>query len=171
MNLHPALSTGSRPGMVFQAALRVFRAIPFKEVILVALLLQGFKEFFPFSHFPMYSTLPPDTDYFYLTDGDGNLIGQQSIFGVRAARMKKIFQANQREIMAGGEVGREEASRLAGERTLDYLYEVLPSWNRDQMAGVDVLLRRVEVVRRPDGLHETDELVATRRSPALPGSP
>jgi len=141
---------------------KILSWVPFKEVILIALLLQGFKEFFPFSHFPMYSQLPPDTDYFYLTDAEGTLIGQQSIFGVRAARMKKIYVANLKEEQQDPAADPAQAEARAGRRTLDYLFEVMPDWQRPTMQGREVRLRRVVVERLESGLVQTESLIAIR---------
>ncbi len=64
------------------------------------LLTQVLGEFYPFSHFPMYSNpnVEPST-YIYVVDADeaeaGKMVpvAMEHVFGVRAARAKKIYYA------------------------------------------------------------------------------
>ena len=55
---------------------RVIAKIPFLAVIVLALIMQATKEFYPFSHYPMYSDLPPSVEYYYLTTVKGEPLPQ-----------------------------------------------------------------------------------------------
>lgn len=58
---------------------------------LVTALCLHFKENYPFSDFPMYSTFTDHTFYVYVADGDGNPIPVQDITYVRVSKLKRIY--------------------------------------------------------------------------------
>ena len=61
---------------------RVITKIPFLAVIVLALIMQATKEFYPFSHYPMYSDLPPSVEYYYLTTSKGRAASSSSLFWI-----------------------------------------------------------------------------------------
>jgi hypothetical protein len=67
--------------------------IPFLSVIVLALIMQATKEFYPFSNYPMYSDLPPSVEYYYLTTGKGEPLPQVRFFGFSTSWTKKMLNS------------------------------------------------------------------------------
>jgi hypothetical protein len=67
--------------------------IPFLSVIVLALIMQATKEFYPFSNYPMSSDLPPSVEYYYLTTGKGEPLPQVRFFGFSTSRTKKMLNS------------------------------------------------------------------------------
>ncbi|MFV0416516.1 MAG: hypothetical protein ACK5NG_09145 [Chthoniobacterales bacterium] len=139
--------------------------VPFKEVIIIALIMQGFKEAFPFSHFPMYSQIPADTEYYYLTDLQGTLIGQEAVFGIRSAKMKKLFRSRLEAITKGEEATTEQL-KAAGEKTLAYMVEHIPfESGRDLVKKFGLQLHCVRVERTDETFKKDHRMIAEFRIP------
>lgn len=134
--------------------------IPFKSAIILALVLLAFKEFFPFSHFPMYSNLPPKTSYYYLTDENDEIIPQGLVFGVYSARMSKIFYSELRKEIAKGHKDSPQLREEIGRRVIQHMIEVMPEWNKDRLKAKEIRLYRVEVARTEAKLLRNSILVA-----------
>ena len=132
-------------------------------------------ESYPFSDFPMYSKLPSYTDYYYLTDGEGEPLPVKYCFGVSASAMKKMYVnrlkqvAEEKSKEAGHRIGGSELSdeekEAVGDALLDYLLprgEKKDWWQENQP---DVIrLFRTDIKRTDkDGLVETPTLVVERK--------
>jgi len=51
------------------------------------------EETYPFSDFPMYSSLSPGSHYFYLTDENDQALPVKGLFGISASEMKKMYHS------------------------------------------------------------------------------
>ena len=71
---------------------RTWNAIPLKLCLLGILVLWNAKEFYPLSHFPMYSEFGSYDYVLFLADQDGNPLPLEILTdGIRTARLKKKF--------------------------------------------------------------------------------
>ena len=99
--------------------------IPFLTVIALALIMQATKEFYPFSHYPMYSDLPPSVEYYYLTTCKGEPIPQVRFFGFSTSWTKKMLNSRLKKITGGRNIDapRLQEIKEAGQQTLQYLMD------------------------------------------------
>ena len=143
-------------------------------MVLPALILftQIIGEFYPFSHFPMYSN-PSDqpSDYIFVVDAanrteDGEYIpvSMEDVFGVRAAKAKKIFISRLKDYAKDRGVERED---LTPEQTaevaatlLEYLRGRAKAIRKTEQLPARLALVR-GVIRAEFGvaLHIEDELI------------
>ncbi|NNE91969.1 MAG: hypothetical protein HKN23_10010 [Verrucomicrobiales bacterium] len=140
------------------------------------------KENYPFSHFPMYSHVAPETHYFYLTDGEGNNLGTKTNFGMAASNLKKKYHsyltalAEQREKEAGHRIKASELpasdQETCGQKLFDYILERgehRGKWTRNKP---DIIrLRRADIQRKGSELIETNRLIAERKLTGSPQNP
>lgn len=125
--------------------------IPLKLCLATVLLCGWLQEWYPFSHFPMYSSLGDRTRYFYVTDEGDRPIPLADAFGVRAAFFKKLMEERQRSLWdeasrrLGSEADEEawlEVEREAGEWALEYIRERADA----EMTGAErLILWRVDI--------------------------
>ena len=112
-----------RVGKVLRAAGR----LPFWEVGLMVLALWLIKEWYPFSHFPMYSDPDPEADYYFLADEHGDPIPMLTLFNTRTARAKKVYRSYLTNVAEAA--GRKRYSATASDkeeaavRTIRFLFE------------------------------------------------
>ncbi|MFQ3577643.1 MAG: hypothetical protein SNJ52_01345 [Verrucomicrobiia bacterium] len=132
--------------MLANGAARRLAGLPFKRVALLTLFLFCIKEFYPFSHFPMYSGLGEDADLFYTRAISGEPIPVLTVFGIRTARLKKQFNTELDAITRERDARRSQATieeqREAGERALRYLVN-----NQNDGQRYTYPIRAVELVR------------------------
>jgi len=87
-----------------------WNAVPLKLVVVSVGVLWVAKEFYPFSHFPMYSNFTEADYVVFIADGDGQPLPVEYISaGVRTARLKKHFNGEVNRIRE--EIGRVEGAR------------------------------------------------------------
>ncbi len=138
--------------------------LPFKRVILMTLFLFCIKEFYPFSHFPMYSGLAEDADLFYSRASSGEPIPVLTVFGIRTARLKKQFNTELDSITSKRGARRSKATpeeqREAGERALRYLVNNQNDGQRYTYPIREVELVRVLVEIRGGTFHRSEQLIA-----------
>ena len=99
-------------------------------VIVIALCLV-IREEFPFSDFPMYQSFSNYTYYVYVTGEDGEPLPLDTLTGVRAANLKKIYDSKIKELRSetkkrtgdwrGTAALTDEDRRPLGEKTLGWL--------------------------------------------------
>ncbi|MFK5920830.1 MAG: hypothetical protein QM496_01515 [Verrucomicrobiota bacterium] len=132
-------------------------------------------ETYPFSDFPMYSRLPPNTEYYFFEDGNGDPLPVKACFGVSASAMKKMYEkrlrkvSEKRSLEAGYGIGGSELTAedkaAVGDELLDYLLpmgETKSWWQKNRPEAIRLI--RVDI-RRTDaqGLIETPAVVVERR--------
>jgi hypothetical protein len=141
---------------------RTIAKIPFLGVIALALLMQATKEFYPFSHYPMYSDLPPSVEYYYLSTATGELIPQLRFFGFSTSWTKKMLNSRLKKIAAGAnmEDATPEQIREAGKQTLQYLMDHCKEHQRAKLATEGLRLHCVFVERSGSQLTRRPSIIA-----------
>ncbi len=148
---------------MFEAVQAFLRRVPYKGVVLIALGMQLIQECYPFSHFPMYSSLSRNTDYFYVTDGADRPLPTKRIFGIQTEWVKKIY--NTRRQQADGQK-HSAAAAQAGRDTLVYLLARIATKPEGQaLAQSGLKLVRVAVVLQDGRIDRTQRVVATLPPP------
>jgi hypothetical protein len=102
---------------------RVWNRIPLKFFICLTFLCLWTKEWYPFSHFPMYARNSNTTTYLYLTDSSDNVIAMQRDFGVRSSMLKKYYETQALKLLKlkPGELPPELQQKIAND-TLQSFY-------------------------------------------------
>jgi hypothetical protein len=120
---------------------------PFKRVAALVIAFIVIGEFYPFSHFPMYSGVSSDADYFYITNESDEPIPMVQYFGTRTAQAKKIYRKQLTELTDARKVKRamatREEERQAGEYLLNYLLKTMPDPQRPLLKASEIRLIRV----------------------------
>lgn len=106
---------------------RVTKRFPFTFVLVMVGILALMREWYPFSHFPMYARFENYTYYVYVTDHNETPLPVESLFGIRTANLKKIYQKELRRIARDHPRGTKglprEQRREAGDYVLQFLRE------------------------------------------------
>ncbi|HEY5707414.1 MAG TPA: hypothetical protein VIS96_17785 [Terrimicrobiaceae bacterium] len=141
---------------------RVITKIPFLGVIILALIMQVTKEFYPFSHYPMYSDLPPSVEYYYLTTGKGEPIPQVRFFGFSTSWTKKMLNSRLKKIAGGRSIDDATPAQIkeAGQETLQYLMDHCKAHKKAQLLAEGLQLHCVFVERSGNRLLRKPSVVA-----------
>jgi hypothetical protein len=70
----------------------------FGVVALLTVFMLWREEWYPFSHFPMYSAFINQTHYVYVTDSHDRLLPMTSAFGSSSATLKKMLRTKIRRV-------------------------------------------------------------------------
>ncbi len=126
-------------------ALRFLRAVWAKAGLMIVLIVIGQKvgEWYPISHFPMYSVFGKTSWYVYVTNQDGDPIPVERVFSIRAAYLKKVYKKKAATLRGG---------RDAAEATLAFLRDRKPA----SLEATGLQLKKVSV-KRKDGKLLTSE--------------
>jgi len=108
-----------------------------------------FEEWYPLSHFPMYSSFASNTYYVYLTDGADRPLATVDVAGMNTPALKKVYDGElrreRRRIQSGGGTISAEQTQAVGRAVLERVKSSPPA----QAAGEalpDVLrLYRVDI--------------------------
>jgi hypothetical protein len=95
--------------------------VPLKLMLAVVALSLALSEWFPFSYFPMYAKLSKSSWYVYVTDLQDRPLALETDFGMRAARVKRIFRTLRDE--EGGGSRTPEVEAIAGRRVLQIVLD------------------------------------------------
>jgi hypothetical protein len=102
-----------------------WRAVPCKLLWALVAACALLQEWYPFSHFPMYSNFEPFTYYVYAADGDDQPVPLATAFGIRSANLKKIYDRELRRLAKGKPRGMKsltlEERGVAGKYALEFL--------------------------------------------------
>jgi hypothetical protein len=107
---------------VWQPVGKVLRRIPFREVWLSVALLVVVGENYPFSNFPMYSSLEEEAVYFIVHNGHGEMLPYVTSFRSRSTYVPKALKAERRKLESQG-MPPDTALTEAGRNVLLYLVE------------------------------------------------
>ncbi len=131
------------------------------------------EESYPFSDFPMYSSLSPGSHYFYLTDENDQALPIKALFGISASEMKKMYHSKltpmavKRSEKTGERVKASELNdadqTLAGDKLLDDLMPRADDrdwW--DENAPKELRLIRVDIYRNDKALREEKQPITVR---------
>jgi len=123
-----------------------------------------FREQYPFSNFPMYSTFGSSTWYVYLADGNGQPIPSATAVGMSTPTLKKVFttelrKERERQHLRGKLTPAGE--QAAGEQLLARLRR--PSVAQTGGSPQPLRLYEVEITLRSGRLEKATRLVAELR--------
>jgi len=100
-------------------------AVPCKLLWALVAICALLQEWYPFSHFPMYSNFEPYTYYVYVADETDQPVPLVSTFGIRAANLKKIYDRELRQLAKGLPRGMKSLSleqrAVAGNYAIEFL--------------------------------------------------
>ncbi len=132
------------------------------------------KESYPFSHFPMYSSIEPESHYFYLANGDDEPLKGKLYFGIAMSNMKKKYHsfltplAESLSEKTGKRIKASEVDTAGqeqcGQDLIDYLLprgEKRGHWTRNKPEVLKLV--RVDIRREGNELKETKRTIAERR--------
>jgi len=130
-------------------------------------------EWFPFSHFPMYSDFADRDYYVYVADSQARALGTETLTDFRSTKLKKIFNTRLSKIQK--EHGKRkhqltaEQCAPAGIHTLQWLYEnSSPAARKVLRAGAPLGIYRVYISVEDGKVVETEPEAVGRWSPAMP---
>ncbi len=146
-----------------------WRAIPFKGVIAVAVFLQLAGEQYPFSNFPMYASLAPETNYIYVADGAGRVVPILPTFGLMGSEIKKMIYSEEKTLKRA-KIQKGDRGEAAARQVLDYLLSRVDKRRRAALLAAGLSICRVSVARKESGFVNTKEILA-ERAPAQSAPP
>lgn len=133
-------------------------------------------EFFPFSHFPMYSDFDERDYYVFVTGRDDQAIATESLAAIRSTRLKKILNTELSRLQKEFGIRKDQLTagqcRPGGDYTLDWLVHNAPASAQEALRRVAPLrLYRVYITEEDGKLVETAPQLVGEWSPgALPPS-
>jgi hypothetical protein len=133
--------------------------IPFREVWLSVAVLLVVGENYPFSDFPMYSSLEEESVYFVVRTGQGETLAYAISFRSRASFVPKALKSERRKLEKAG-MSSEAALRQAGENVLLYLLERAEPQKREGLLRNGLLLVEVRISVGDLGLEEEETVLA-----------
>ncbi len=139
--------------------------IPYLGLVAITLCLLAIREWYPFSHFPMYSRLEDKASVVYITDSADSYIPVRTAFGISSSEVKKQYN-RVRGILTKRD-GRayhdatEEEEREAALAVLKYLdgHRNKAFW-KEQSAQQLKLHVRVISLAESGGIERQDRLIA-----------
>jgi hypothetical protein len=130
----------------------------------MVLFLFTVKEFYPFSHYPMYSGLNDDVDLYFVRDSEKQPVPVLSAYGIKTSRVKKMFNTELGELLKPRRAKRSEATpeemREAGDRVLAYLLDQMSEGQKAIYPHDDIELVRIMVTMRDGKFTRTEVAVA-----------
>ncbi len=135
------------------------RRIPFREVWVVVVLCLVIREQYPFSNFPMYSSLANQSIYHAVVNSRGELLPYVPTFRLRASHASKILETKRKMLRKEG-VPDAEAMNRAGIELLEFLLDRSRPEKRDALRneGLQLFETRIFVANRE--LQEKKTLIA-----------
>jgi hypothetical protein len=133
--------------------------IPFREVWLSVALLLVVGENYPFSDFPMYSSLDEESVYFVVKTGRGETLAYATSFRSRASFVPKALKTERRKLEKAG-VSPEAAMRQAGQNVLFYLLERAEPQKREALLNDGLKLIEVRISVQDFRLAEEEHVLA-----------
>ena len=118
--------------------------IPFREVLFFVVLLVIAGENYPFSNFPMYSSLDDESFYFVVKTGQGETLPFATSFRSRASYVPKALKTERRKLEKEG-LSSEAALNQAGHNVLNHLLEKAEPQSRDELVRSGLKLVEVRI--------------------------
>lgn len=121
------------------------------------------KEFYPFSHFPMYSKNAPSTFCLYVTGADDGVLFTLPEFGKLSSVLKKMFNTKIQKYKADGRIKRydemtDEQYQAVGGEILQWLLEERRKFGKPPLPGKVSLFREEYVLTDDRVVKETFKL-------------
>lgn len=149
--------------------LKFWRWLPARYFWLLLILCAYFQDrAFPFSHFPMYSSLSKRAVYVYVTDEKDQPLAIHPLFAERAANLSKAFRSNLGKVAKQNGRDRKNATDTdyeeAGRQTLAYLELKGRASKPELTRPAGLKLWYVEITRDENHLVETPRFAGSIRS-------
>jgi hypothetical protein len=138
---------------------RLLLRIPFREVWLSVALLLIVGENYPFSNFPMYSSLEEESVYFVVENGRGEMLPYVTNFRSRSTYVPKALKAERRKLEQSG-MSAEAALTQAGKNVLLYLVARAEPQKRGEFLRNGLRLIEVRISVEDSRLKEDETVVA-----------
>jgi hypothetical protein len=155
-------------------AVAFLRGIPFREVVASVAVLLFMGENYPFSNFPMYSSLSAEATVLFFTDAKDNVMAFRDDFATSSDEVRKILRNKRQEAnrtaLAEGETATEE--RIDKQATAALLRQLLGSLEyvfparRDEIRRKGLRLYEISYRKTPDGM-ETDKRLLAEIAPEM----
>ncbi len=133
--------------------------VPFREVWLSVALLLVVGENYPFSDFPMYSSLEEESVYFAVRTGRDETLAFATSFRSRASFVPKALKAERRKLEKAG-LSQDLASTQAGQNILRYLLGRAEPQKREELLKNGLKLVEVRISVAGSRLQETEKVLA-----------
>jgi hypothetical protein len=147
--------------------LKSFVLHPLGHFLIFLLFLYQVKEFYPFTHVPMYSDPEAGAPYLYLCDGEGNALGVKSHAGITNPKMRKMYRSRMGSYCEEHGFDKahppEEAVDEIGGQVVTFLRK--HAIGRNNPLPDTVRLMHVLIEPAPDGFKETENLLYEHRIP------
>lgn len=160
------MATPALPTRVAAFARALWSALPLKLCFFGVAFLWIAKEFYPFSHFPMYSDFGPHDYVVFISDQDGKALPLEAVTaGIRTARLKKKFNGELNDVQ--DKIGKIEGKKPAKEKmTAEQMApaaEIALAWVMPRLAETRLLPGGVTAVQlRHVGIsYEDGKIVVT----------
>ena len=154
---------GMSPIGKIPAVLRFFgkllRRIPFREVWFSVALLLVVGENYPFSDFPMYSSLEDESVYFVVRTGQDETLAYATSFRSRASFVPKALKTERRKLEKSG-MSSEAALGQAGRNILLYLLERAEPQKREGLLQNGLKLVEIRISVDDSRLKEEEKVLA-----------
>ncbi len=138
---------------------RLLLRVPFREVWLSVALLLIVGENYPFSNFPMYSSLEEEAVYFVVLNDRGEMLPYVTTFRSRSTYVPKALKAERRKLENEG-LSSEVALAQAGRNVLWYLVHRAEPQKRADLLRSGLRLIEVRISVEDSRLKEDETLVA-----------
>ncbi len=143
---------------------------PFGQFWLFIVFLYQVKEFYPFTHVPMYSDPEPRAPYLYLADAEGGALGVRAHCGVTNPKLRKMFRSRLADHCAGHGLDKSDPPQAAVDAVaagvFAFLRERAEARRRPLPPGLQIMHVLIEPAPAPDGFTETTTLYAVENPAA-----
>lgn len=134
---------------------------PFSHLVIFLIFSYSIKEFYPFTHIPMYSDPEPRAPYLYLADGEDKPIGVKSHSGITNPKMRKMFNSRLEDYCEENSLNKDDptaqAEEFIGREVVGFLRD--RSDLRKRPLPETVRMYHVQIEPTDDGFKETKRLV------------
>ena len=144
-------------------AAKKFVAHPLGQFILFLTFLYQVKEFYPFTHIPMYSDPEARAPYLYLADGEGNALGVKTHGGITNPKMRKMYRARLEDYCKEHGLDKKSppdaAVQTVGEDVIGFLRKHAEQRRNPLPETVRLMHVLIEPAPPPEGYKETVTLL------------
>ncbi len=136
---------------------------PLGQLFIFLLFLYQVKEFYPFTHVPMYSDPEARAPYLYLADGDGRALPVRSHCGVTNPKLRKMYRSRLGNRCAEDGLDKKhppaDVVREVADEVFAFLRERAEVRGRPLPEGLQIMHVLIEPAPAPDGFKETTTLL------------
>lgn len=154
-------------------AVRTFVVHPLGHFTLFIFFLYQVKEFYPFTHVPMYSDPEARAPYLYLSDGEGKALGVKTHGGITNPKMRKMYNSRLDRYCRENDLDKNNPPQAAidviGSEVIDFLRKQGRDQGRKPLPETVRLMHvLIEPAPAPDAFKETRALLLEQTVPAQP---